>query len=80
MDFFERMSSVEFAGIVLVVVFGVVAVMASCHEDASWERFSKEHNCVVIGKMDGSLDFNGDWTSGKIGYRCDDGKEYWKNK
>lgn len=70
---------ISFTLILAFLVFIVICVF-SCGENASWTKFKLSHNCKEIGTMEGSLDWSGNYTSGKIGYRCDDGKEYWRSK
>ncbi len=68
-----------FSFICLLGMF-VLFVVFECSEESSGNEFKVSHNCKEIGVMDGSFNFNGGYISGKIGFRCDDGKEYWKNK
>lgn len=53
--------------------FGFIGDAMQEQRHASLAKFVKDHRCVVIGEM--SAGWN---TPPKIGYKCDDGKEYWK--
>lgn len=69
-------------------------IYASIQEQREWNRFAQAHHCQVIGHMEGSTGIGiGPSTGGnggvavvttsepgKIGYRCDDGQEYWRNE
>ncbi|TIM24834.1 MAG: hypothetical protein E5Y74_00105 [Mesorhizobium sp.] len=76
-------------GIIIAILFILVA-FGAVYEQLEWGDFKKEHNCVVVGKMKGSLSTGvGVSSSGsavivtssesdKTGYRCDDGVTYWR--
>lgn len=54
--------------------------------DREWDRFSKAHDCKVVGKISGStfntIDAKGNVgigsTPSKTGYLCNDGITYWR--
>lgn len=61
----------------LVISVGwLVIKSAIAHQD--W----LDSHCMVIGEISGSYVYSSNghsgWTSGKTGYKCDDGKEYWE--
>lgn len=74
------MSSGSVFSLVFLAGLFFLAVIFDCSDKAAWDKFKIAHNCKEIGSMDGSWDINMNYSSGKIGFRCDDGKEYWKNK
>lgn len=78
-------------GIALVgATIGMLA--AAYREETTWERFRVAQNCKEIGEVSGSsittvgpiIGGNGGvsvgigYIPGKTGWRCDDGKEYWR--
>lgn len=68
----------------------VLAVVGTIAEASEWERFSKAHQCKVIGTISPSnsvgvgIGTNGGvsvvpvYIPGKTGYQCNDGKQYWR--
>jgi len=82
--------------VLVLVALLVFAVWASVKEEERWQEFAREHNCVEIGEMEGDVGVgvgpalgggNNSGiaivvtsTPGKVGYKCDDGKTYWRNK
>lgn len=82
-------------GLVLLVV-GLIAlgIWAEHKEQQKWEQFAVEHNCKEVEYMKGStvtgvgpsVGGNGGIavtvgrTPDKVGYLCDDGKTYWRDK
>lgn len=78
--------------IVLLIALVILMGVASFHEHKRWEAFKVAHACKVVGQMDGEL-VTGIGSSGggnavmtvgstsdKLGWLCDDGVTYWKNK
>lgn len=78
-------------GALCLLIFGV-ALYGGAVQEQEWQKFAKQNNCVVIGHMSDSAGLgvgpsmggNGGvavtvvHVPGKTGYRCDDGKEYWR--
>lgn len=75
-------------GIGVVIVAAIVAL--AIDDDNKWQRFVAQHDCKVFAEISSSSSLavgfssNGGsavvpvYTPGKTGYRCNDGKEYWR--
>jgi hypothetical protein len=78
----------------LAAVMVLVMIYLDIEEAREWRAFKVEHHCAVIGSMKGgsSVAVGTTVTSGghvgvsvtpvfesdKTGWKCDDGKEYWR--
>ena len=75
-----------FFGLVGLLAVSIVALVQA---EAKWQTWAQAH-CHVIGEISGSTyptvgvnpkggtGFGVGFVPGKTGYRCDDGKEYWR--
>lgn len=76
-------------GTMLVVLLG--GALWAGHVDAKrWAKFSAEHDCRVVGKMNGTVGVGTavkpgggvatvtTYEPGKTGYLCNDGVTYWR--
>lgn len=80
---------------VLIAIFaGLIALMIS--ESREWEAFKLAHHCKKVGEIEGGINVGVGYGTtangqsgmittvtpdfGKIGWQCDDGKTYWRNK
>lgn len=72
----------ETLGALAVIGILIFALVRSCHEEAEWEEFKRDHHCEVIyqqksrvhhqlGNDDGML-----VEPGQTCWKCDDGVEY----
>ena len=76
-------------GVAFVFCVWMMIVGFSAEHDR-WERFKVDHQCVVVGKIDGAvfpttgigangqLSFGIGSTPSRTGWKCDDGMTYWK--
>lgn len=81
---------VFFIGMAFCIGLFVLAMWALMDSAKRWEEFKSQHNCKIVGKIDGDvvvgtgIGANGQMTTvvgstaGKTGYLCDDGVTYWK--
>jgi hypothetical protein len=63
--------------IALLMLFGIVGVWAIYRSDQDWEKYSKEHGCVVVAVVDAKTGMVGDKTiyiPGSTTYACDEGR------
>ena len=76
----------KFVVAVIVTLFLIIGLTAyfSVQEANDWSVFAEQHHCVEIGKRHGVPIYirNGNIMTPipqtETGYRCDDGKEYWR--
>lgn len=76
-----------FIGIVLFIL--AICGIGTIHEESKRNQWRKDHHCKIIGQISGSSHFGMAFTgkgmapvtmfeSGKTGYVCDDGLQYWE--
>lgn len=78
--------------IALLVALVIVIVVASAHEAQRWEAFKLAHSCKIVARMNGELVTGVGSSSGggtvvtigstsdQLGWLCDDGVTYWRDK
>ena len=74
----------------LLVIFTGLLIYFEVQDVNKWIVFSKAHGCIVSEEMSGdvspttTMSISGQvgvgttYTPSKIGYKCDDGKTYWR--
>lgn len=76
-----------FIGIVVAIGIAIVVALA-IKEDAEWQKFKADHGCIVVGNIDGSaglgMSYDGKlvttYISGKVLWKCDDGRIYGRDE
>ena len=84
------MSKIIAVAVVGAVAFSGFLVWAAVEDWKQWEKFSTEHNCVVVEKRRAQSNTGvGIMTNGQVGvltsttsaqtaWKCDDGVTYWR--
>jgi hypothetical protein len=75
---------------VIIALLCVLGLMKWYSDKEEWQQFKHAHNCQEIGEMEGSLSpsvgissngsavMTGVFNRPKTGYKCDNGRVYWK--
>lgn len=86
----DKIGRAAIVGVVLVLLLLIAFGIYLMHEEREWEKFKADHNCTLVGKVDGkSMPGYGISSNGTIsfsvlhsaeqeGWACDDGVTYWR--
>lgn len=72
MDFQDSWVAAFVLAVIVLIVWLIYA------DAGQWKDFANAHHCQEVGEISASVTSNGSIVPGKTGYKCDNGKTYWR--